>query len=214
MTVSAKAKAGIALLLALVPMACAPAPDTAMNFATTLPATRWDHRPEADDWTRATLEALKAEGAPLLSTTPADIATFCPGYAEAGPDQRAAFWAGMFSAIAKYESTWNPAASGAGGRYLGLMQISPQTARGAGCDLSQGGLRDGASNLECAVRIAARRAPAGGGVVSGPGALAGLTNDWGPMHKSGYTAEMAAWTKSQSYCQKPAAKPTRLAKVL
>ena len=177
-------------------VACAPVPtEGAANFATQLPVTRWDHRPEAEDWTRATLAALRSEGAVLLSTMPDDIERYCPAYDAAGPDQRAAFWVGMFSAIAKYESTWNPAASGGGGRYLGLLQISPQTARGVGCDLSEGGLKDGASNLSCAVRIAANRVPAG------PDNITGITTDWGPMHDGSKRAEVAAWTSGQSYCK-------------
>ncbi len=180
-----------ALLLSV--SACAPLLEAASDksFAEALPVTRWDHRPEAEDWTRAMLAALSSEGAVLLSSTPDDIGTYCPSYAEAGPNQRAAFWVGLFSAIAKYESTWNPRASGAGGRYLGLLQISPQTARGAGCDA--GGLFDGATNLTCAVRIAARRAP--------EDAVAGLTTDWGPMHDRSKRAEVATWTREQSYCQ-------------
>jgi hypothetical protein len=190
----------LALLMLLSPAAC-------MDMASgqpegALPVMRWDHRPEAAEWTEATLDALRAEGAVLASTVPDDIDEFCPGYTEASADERKAFWAGLFSAIAKYESTWNPQASGAGGRYLGLMQISPATADYVGCDLSDGGLTDGAANLQCAVRIAANRAPDGGGLVQGSGALAGLVNDWGPMHDSAKVAEMAAWTASQSYCAK------------
>ena len=52
---------------------------------------------------------------------------------------------------------------------------------------------DGATNLDCAVRIAANRAPSG--------AVAGLTTDWGPMHDRRKRAEMAAWTSAQSYCK-------------
>lgn len=78
-----------------------------------LPATRWDHRPEAPVWTEATLEALKDHGTPLLSTVPADIDYYCPGYATATEEERAAFWVGLFSALAYHESTWNPTAVGA-----------------------------------------------------------------------------------------------------
>lgn len=183
----------LALVLGLSACATAPVPVSDMNFSGELPVARWDHRPEADDWTQATLNALKTEGAALLSSTPTDIGTYCPGYATAGPNQRAAFWVGIFSAIAKYESTWNPRASGAGGRYLGLLQISPQTARGVGC--GDGSLMDGAHNLSCAVKIAANRAPEAN--------VAGLTTDWGPMHDRSKRAEVAAWTRSQEYC-KPA----------
>jgi hypothetical protein len=174
-------------------------PDSGMTPGA-MPVMRWDHRPEAQEWTEATLQALAVEGAVLASTIPADIAEFCPTYVEADPQGRRAFWAGLFSAIAKYESTWNPAAVGGGGRYFGLLQISPATADWVGCDLSDGGLTNGETNLECAVRIAANRAPDQGGPVQGRGPLAGLVNDWGPMHDPDKVAEMAAWTRTQPYC--------------
>jgi hypothetical protein len=159
-----------------------------------LPVMQWDHRPEAAEWTEATLDALKSEGAVLASTVPADISAYCPTYAKESPDQRRAFWAGLFSAIAKHESTWNPKAKGGGGRYVGLLQISPATAKYVGCDLSDGGLTDGASNLACAVRIAANRAP------DDEDALAKIVQDWGPMHSAEKRAEVASFTRRQSYC--------------
>lgn len=164
-----------------------------------LPVMRWDHRPEAPVWTRATLDALKAEGAVLASTVPMDVEHYCPDYEKASVADREAFWAGLFSAIAKYESTWNPGAKGAGGRYLGLLQISPATAKWVGCDLSEGGLTDGASNLACAVKIAANRVP-DAATAADQEALAAIVADWGPMHDKSKRAEVAAWTRTQSYC--------------
>lgn len=196
MPLSTRLRAALACALFALPIGCA-----TTTAPTALPVTRWDHRPEAADWTHATLDALKTEGAVLVSTVPADVETFCPGYKTASEAERRAFWAGLFSSIAKYESTWNPKASGAGGRYLGLMQISPQTAQSAGCGSAKSELYDGANNLSCAVRIAARRAPAEGGTVQGRGALGGLTNDWGPMHDPAKRAEIANWTRAQSYCK-------------
>lgn len=167
-----------------------------------LPVMAWDAtRPaEAADWTKATLDALRDEGAVLASAVPMDVAQFCPSYVKASADDRLAFWAGLFSAIARFESTWNPNATGGGGRYLGLLQISPSTANYVGCDLSQGDLHDGESNLACAVKIAAETVPEGGGMLSGPGALAGIVDAWGPMHDSGKVAQVAAFTSAQSYC--------------
>jgi len=127
--------------------------------------------------------------------------TWCPGYAGAGTDQRAAFWAGLFSALAEHESTWNPAAVGGGGRWFGLVQIAPATARSYDCDAETGdALRDGAENLACAVRIAAQTVPRDGVVATGRG---GLAADWGPFMNAGKRADMAAWTRVQPYCQGP-----------
>ena len=57
-------------------------------------------------------------------------------------------------------------------------------------------------NLNCAVRIAEHRLP------QSNGSVASITQDWGPMHWSDKRAEMAAWTRKQSYC---AATPQRVA---
>jgi hypothetical protein len=168
-----------------------------------LPAMRWDHRPEADDWTRATLQALEDDGAVLANLTPADIEVFCPDYADATPDERRAFWAGLLSALAKHESTWNPKAAGGGGKWLGLMQIAPGTARAYDCDLPSGkGLYDGSANLTCAVRIAAKQVARDGAIVAdGSGDWAGLARDWAPMRVASKRADMAAWTRAQGYCK-------------
>lgn len=169
------------------------------------PAMRWDHRPEAAHWTKATLSALDTDGAVLATTVPADIDRFCPGYREASLEDRQAFWSGLFSALAKYESTWNPKASGGGGAWIGLLQIAPGTARAYSCGAtSTSSLKDGAANLSCAVKIAARQVPRDNAIVSsGSGKPAGLARDWAPMRKKSKVAEMAAWTSAQSYCRKP-----------
>jgi hypothetical protein len=190
-----------ALLSGLTLVACAPAP---MPESTPglLPAMAWDHVPEGSEWTEATLEALRAEGAPLLSLVPGDIDQWCPGYAMAGTDQRAAFWAGLLSALARHESTWNEEAVGGGGQWFGLVQISPRTARGYGCDATSGSaLQDGAENLECAVQIAASTVVRDGVVAAGGGFAA----DWGPFVQSAKREQMRAWVLEQSYCQPPAA---------
>jgi len=167
-----------------------------MNIAPVTPIMRWDHRAESDAWTAATLAALRSHGAVLVSTEPADIAEWCPGYAEAKPPQRRAFWSGLLSALAKYESTWNPKAVGGGGLWIGLVQIDPRTAKGYGCVAqSPAALKDGAANLSCAVRIAAHQVPKRGTVARG-------MRDWGPFHFSDKRAAMAAWTRSQAYCAK------------
>lgn len=160
---------------------------------------RWDHRPEASVWTAATIEALKTHGASLSAMDPADVERFCPGYRTASLDERNAFWAGLLSALAKHESTWNPTAVGGGGLWFGLVQIDPRTARGYGCKAQTGAaLKDGTANLSCAVRIAAHQVVKRGTVSRG-------MLDWGPFHSSSKREEMAAWTRAQSYCQpKPA----------
>jgi hypothetical protein len=186
-----------AALAALLPViACAPAPDPVPDA---LPVMQWDHHPQGDVWTEATLAALQTEGAELLSEIPGDIGTWCPGYITADPDERAAFWAALLSALARFESTWNPAAVGGGGQWFGLVQISPATARAYGCDADSGSeLQDGSANLECAVQIAAETVTRDGVVAANRG---GFAADWGPFMSAEKRAQMAAWVSTQSYCQ-------------
>ena len=194
---------GLCLLLSLM-MGCSAAPIISRVkeglFPTNLPVMGWDARPEAGAWTAATLAAVARYDSVLAGTVPGDIKAWCPGYAKNGLDERRAFWAGVLSALAKPESGWNPRASGGGGRYIGLLQISPQTARANGCAAtSTAGLKDGAANLTCGVQIMARQVGQDG-VVAGNGRQ-GLGRDWGPVNKAASRAAIAGWTAKQSYCR-------------
>jgi hypothetical protein len=166
----------------------------------TPPVMLWDHRPEGAEWTRRNLAALARHDTALAGSVPTDIEAWCPGYANNNLEERRAFWSGLMSAVAKYESAWNPQAVGGGGRWIGLMQISPRSAKNYGCaQTSSGALKDGATNLECAVEILAYQV-ARDGQVAGKGNR-GIGRDWMPLRKASKRAEMADWTRSQSYCQ-------------
>ena len=159
---------------------------------------RWDHRPEAEVWTTAMMQALMRDGAPILAIVPRDADTWCPGYAQATLRERAGFYVAFFSGLARFESTWNPRASGAGGRYRGLLQISPRTARYRGCTLPDEGLFDGAANLTCAVRIATAAVVRDAVVAQGRG---GIAADWPPMRDPAKRREVAAFTRALPQCQ-------------
>lgn len=187
--------ATIATLFALL-AACQPVAEA--EIAAPEIVTRWDHRPEAPIWNAAMVEALTSDAADMLSLTPGDAEEFCPGYAEAGTDERAAFWVAFFSGLARYESGWRPEASGAGGRYRGLLQISPATARHHGCDIASAGeLYDGATNLACATRIAASAVQRDGVIATGRG---GVASDWPPLRNPRKRAEIAAFTRALPVC--------------
>lgn len=164
----------------------------------------WEHLPESAAWQEAALAALDDEGAVLISTVPDDIGAFCPGYQNAASEERKAFWLGLFSKLAREESDWNAKAKGGGGRWLGLMQIAPETAEANGCGLGEGGLLDGGMNLACAVRIAANQVGRDGAIASSGGGTSGwlgLARDWVPLRNGGKRDEIAAWTREQSYCR-------------
>jgi hypothetical protein len=163
-----------------------------------IPNTRWSHLPGTDLWTRSALSALKSHGAPLVDMIPDDIADWCPAYPQSNEEGRRAFWVGFLSTLAKHESTYRPQVVGGGGRWYGLLQILPATARGYGCRARSGSaLKHGPSNLSCGIRIMATTVLRDG-VVSRRGR--GVAADWGPLVSSRKRGDMQAWTRSQPYC--------------
>lgn len=179
-----------------------------------LPRTRWENRPESKLWTRAALAALKEHGASLPRTVPRDIANWCPAYPGASEAQRRAFWVGLLSTLAKHESTYRPKAVGGGGRWFGLLQISPGTARSYNCRARSGAaLKDGVANLSCAIRIMAVTVPRDGVVSKN---MRGVAADWGPFHNRGKRADMKQWMNRQTYCKpmnsvRPQTRPVQVA---
>lgn len=164
-------------------------------------------------WTRAALSALKAHASPLVQMVPRDITQWCPAYATNDDAQRRAFWVGYMSALAKYESTYEVRAVGGGGKWFGLLQIQPSTARGYKCHVGTGeGLRNGAANLSCAARIMAHTVRRDGVIHGYDGKWRGVSADWGPMRSEAKRHEMATWLKTQNYCKlrnatRPRARP-------
>ena len=165
------------------------------------------------------MSALQGHGRPLIEMVPGDIADWCPAYAQNSPEQRAAFWNGFISGLVKHESAYKPRAVGGGGRWYGLTQILPATARGYGCRAANGeALKAGPANLSCAVRIMATTVRRDGVVALKNGKLAGVAADWGPMTKRAKRADIANYTKRQKYCRllssvPPLPRPERVANV-
>lgn len=172
----------------------APTPRAEADVA---PPMMWDFHPEGASWTAASLAMLAGDAAPLTAFVPDDIDAWCPAYPTSDAGARAAFWTGLLSALAEHESTWNPGVVGAG-RYFGLTQISPATARFYGCRATSGdALLDGPANLQCALRIWSTTVLRDGVVSEGRG---GVAADWGPMTVASKREEMRAWVQAQPYC--------------
>ena len=167
-----------------------------------IPAARWDHRGESEIWTLAVLRALSTHGNALTQMVPKDVADWCPAYPSATPPARRAFWVGFLSALAKHESTWRPRAVGGGGKWYGLLQILPATARGYGCKARTGtALQTGTANLACAIRIMAVPVPRDGVIHARRPKWGGVSADWGPMRSPAKRQDMANWLRGQEYCQ-------------
>lgn len=185
----------LALLVSLALAAC-----SGMATADRAPvdvAARWNSHPEADRWNAAMMQAMLTDGAAMIGAVPADVAVFSPGYEDATPHERAAFYVAFFSGLARYESGWNPRAAGGGGRYRGLLQISPATARFHDCDLPEEGLYDGAANLACAVRIASAAVSRDGVLAQGRG---GVAADWPPLRDAEKRSDIAGFTRDLPQC--------------
>lgn len=164
------------------------------------PAMMWDAKPEAPFWTAHTMAELSKYDTALAAQVPSDIAVWCPDYANATTTERRAFWAGLMSGLSRIESGWNPAAVGGRGRYYGLLQIMPQSARYYGCEANtKAELKDGPGNLACAARIMADGVGRDG-VVAGSG-KEGVARSWGPMQKADKRQELSEWTRSLPYCK-------------
>lgn len=170
-----------------------------------LPHTRWEHRPGHARWTATAMRAVLSHGRALTETVPADYRAWCPAYADNDRLQRAMFWVGFMSALAKHESTYRAEAVGGGGLWYGLLQILPSTAKLYNCQAQTGeALKDGGLNLSCATRIMTKTV-ARDGIIHGyfpekRRKYQGVTQDWGPMHSRTKRTEMAAWTRKQAYC--------------
>ncbi|ETX29238.1 transglycosylase SLT domain-containing protein [Roseivivax isoporae] len=164
-----------------------------------LPRARWGDTARGVAWTRASVRALRSHAAALTDMVPADIDQWCPAYPENDERLREAFWVGLVSSLARHESTWRPTVVGGGGRWHGLLQILPSTARLYDCRANTGAaLLDGPANLSCGFRIMARTVARDGVVSRG---MRGVAADWGPFHSSAKRADMMAWSRNQAYCK-------------
>ncbi|MEM1351807.1 MAG: transglycosylase SLT domain-containing protein [Pseudomonadota bacterium] len=169
----------------------------------TFPDMRWSHVSGSEAWNEAAVKALGTHGRPLVEMVPNDIAAWCPAYEEADPAQREAFWVGLLSAMAKHESTYRQTAVSPNGKWFGLLQISPATARGYQCRAGSGtALKDGSENVSCAIRIMAVTVPRDGVISAKDSRWRGVAADWGPMRVGSKRRDMASWLNAQPFCAK------------
>lgn len=160
---------------------------------------RWDQTPHGEVWTKATMDALDSHGTNLTSIIPGDIDTWCPGYRTQNLEGRKAFWTGLLSTLTLHESTYRQTVVGGDGLWYGLTQILPSTARLYGCEARSGAaLKDGSSNLSCAVRIMNTTVARDGVVSEG---MRGVAADWGPFHSRTKRNDMMTWMNKQPYCE-------------
>lgn len=163
-------KPSIALLLMLPLMACergekSPLPPAAASSSPIAFVADWDDRAEGAQWTAFTRAALATEGRALRMIEPTDVAAYCPAYTTLSGEEREAFWLGLLSSMARFESDFRPTTSfqenfndrtGKSVISRGLLQLSQESANSSlyrcGIEDSEE-LHDPRTNLNCAVKI-------------------------------------------------------------
>lgn len=175
----------------------------------------WDVRIEGRTWTSTTMGAIDTLAPALLTTLPADIDAFCPGYRTASPANRRAFYTSMLAELARYESNFEPTTrfqeptiKDRAGRPVvsrGLLQISQESANGYGCGItSEAQLHDATVNLQCGVRILGKWVVQDQ-LIAGfsAGAWRGASRYWSPFRDRAKLADMQSALNALPYCRRP-----------
>lgn len=170
----------------------------------------WGQKPE---WSAFTLAAIAEHGAALLNKNPGDWAAWCGrDWVKLSSDEKAAFYLGLISALARFESSFKPDVTytenfkDSQGAFIisrGLLQISKESANGYACGITDAKmLHDPRTNLSCGVRILSRWVERDGVIQGGgAGAWTGAARYWSPFRDSAKRAKMAAFTKGMKVCQ-------------
>lgn len=175
------------------------------------PAAGWDERPEGRQWTTLAHQAIDTLAPQLVSVVPADIDAFCPGYRNASPANRRAFYVALLAEVARYESNFDPSVrytesfKDSQGRPVvsrGLLQISQESANGYGCAIATADqLQDPATNIQCGVRILdrwIRQDQLVTGYVSG--SWRGASRYWAVLRDRNKLVDMQAALNARPHC--------------
>ena len=197
------------------PEAPAPASEVARSIE-----TDWAHMPQSDAWTALAAGSIDAIGSPLLKTVPSDIDAFCPAYERLDDTGRRAFWVGLLSAMARFESGFDPSVSfderahcpscdwalTRDGRHVisrGLLQLSQESANAyRGCPVSiadEEKLHEPALNLRCGVAIMSRLVSRDGVISRKDGQWKGGSAYWSVL-RPGKLEAIQAYTSTTENC--------------
>lgn len=187
-------------------------PDPVASRSVSTPMLWLTKNPDSQDWKDFVSDAIDRHGAALMTKAPADIAAWCPQYADQSPAKRKAFWAYLMSSLMRFESNYNPSVTytepfsdSAGNRVIsrGLLQISIESANGYGCEIRNAQeLNDPQTNLTCAVRIMNRWIERDGVIHARntAGQWRGLARYWSPFRRAHQRAVMQAEVSASSFC--------------
>lgn len=172
----------------------------------------WAGKADGPAWTLAVTSAISANGDKLISTTPSDMASYCPKYGQMDAEAKRRFWAMLFSTLARVESNYDPAVSfkesfkDSAGNFVvsrGLLQISKESANGYGCGIGdEEELHDPAINLACAVKIAQKWVANDGRIskLTNSGKWRGMARYWSPFRSDKRRAALQEALRSAPGC--------------
>lgn len=198
------------LLMAAAP--CLP-PDASAAGAYDYAA--WAAADPDGSWTAIAERAVEATRLPDLA--PAGMAEFCPGYEGGEPTGRTRFWVGLMSAMARFESAFDPkrdfveprVKDGAGRAVTsrGLLQLSIESANQPryACGIEDAtDLHDPEVNLGCAARVLSYWVEQDGVLASAASPHRGGARYWSVLrHDAPYRAAIASFTRQLPVCRAP-----------
>ena len=171
----------------------------------------WSTADQGGLWTRTAERAVSTTS--LADQSPSDIQMFCPRYTALEADTRVRFWVTLLSAMAKYESNFDPGTAftetlkdSAGNRVVsrGLLQLSIESAnqKRYGCSIRHAqDLHDPAINLSCGARILSTWVEADGVVAYAGGGIGGGARYWSVLRPSNPDRErIRAITRGLGVC--------------
>ncbi len=109
----------------------------------------WDQRSTGPSWTNAVLVSYRERKDSFNQAV--DLPDFCPGFASATPTQKETCWLRIISAMAYFESSFNPKATykeHTGTLSVGLLMMNVDHCPKANTETA---LKDGVNNIHCAL---------------------------------------------------------------
>ena len=173
----------------------------------------WDWRRDHPEYHKLATQWIVEKAPKLLTTTPADINNYCPGYANKTPEERLEFWGLFLSVISWMESSHRTEHSyeevgildskGKNVVSRGLLQFSYESASGYLPSLSSADeLHDPSTALQIGA-IALNRFIVKDGVISSgkKGQWKGAARYWSVLRNNPKHLQIQSWLKSANYRQ-------------
>jgi hypothetical protein len=172
---------------------------------------RWEPSvPEGPAWSTYVFSELPALAPNLLAQAPADIAGFCPGYANLSATDQKNFWVYLVSSIAQLESDFDPSSiytenfrdsSGNLVESVGLLQLSVSDSPNYHCGFSTTtDVETPDKNLACGLRILNKWVGADGVISARSGSSwRGGARYWSTL-RSAKLAQIQGWTRALAIC--------------